>query len=762
VTRHPAVRASFVRAIAVAALVAYLILLGGTAVGETNPALRGINAGLGGVLIAVYVVRLPSAFDRFDALILASVLIFSVVGLLSAMPRQSLDVVVSTLALAAATFVARHLGADRRARWAVMIAMRTVFMVLVVHTLVRWIPPVVDWWLLNDMQVLPPLDLSFHASPWGHRHDLALLVAMLYPSWWVPTPRSRSGKVAAIAVGIPAAGIIVMDGSRALWIAFGIASLIVLYPRLSRFLRRRKLVLPVGVTLLAATVAGLVGGVFAPVVERIFDLQTLGARGTMWASSIRAWQESPVAGYGPGTFVWDLQRTTYFETSSWAPRHPDSVFFQLLPEAGVLGIAAVGLVIAAIGPRLMRPGAGPARWALLAFGVAGLANSPTDFTFLLTVAIVWIGLLVPRVTRPAPRPSTAWVRATASVLLVVIASASVAATAASIAYEEARVAVLEGDLRASESHLTRALMLDPSHALYARQRGIARLLQGNVGGAATDLERAVHLNSSDDLGWRALAVARRTAGDDEGSASALDEALKRQRSDLTNLLLAAEWNAVDGDEDMAREQAAEAVLAVPGLTAASGWVQYARSMSAGSLSIVNLAVDRWVAGKSAPAPIDNQPLELIGIASREDLSDPAVGRSNLPRDLASAAIATFGCSVYSEIELRQLDARTRRLPEYWRLVVAASARLNDPDESAMEILSIMTGVEVTPIGEQRLNPLNENTSPGFSADTWGYERNPIDWPMAEFDLPSPIAGQLRWIAGDPAHSSRELLCESAP
>jgi len=753
--------ASRVTAIAVAAAFAYLVLVGGTAVGETHPVLRGLNALLGAGVIAVYAARLPATWDRFDALILLSVIAFTFAGVLSTMPRQSLDVMLAALAIAAATFLARGLATDPASRWAVITTMRVIFLLVVGLTVLRWVPLVVEWWLLSGRQALPPLDLDFHAHPWGHRHDLTLLIVMLYPSWWVPTPQSRLGKILALGLGLPAATVVLLDGSRTVWLALGLATMIVLAPRIVEGTRQRRLAIPAMAGMTAAVVVGLLTGALAPVLERVLDLATLGARGSMWTAGTEVWLQSPLAGAGPGTFVWDLQRTDYFDTSSWAPRHPDSVLFQLLPEAGLLGLIAVCLVLVATLPGLLRRSHIGPRWALLAFALAGIGNSPTDFTFLLVVAVAWVGFVFARDEPPTrTRERSTWMRGAYAALLLTIGLATAAGSAGSFSYEAARSAVAAGNLVAAEEHLSTALALDPGQALYARQRGIARYLLGDVEMASTDLERATRANPSDDLAWRSLALARRAGQDLKGAERAVGQALRAQRSDLTNLLLAASWNGVEGDRDAAREKLAEAVLAVPGLIAAPAWADYVLSLGEDPGEILSAAISRWVSGKQAPAPIRNQPLELVGVASRDDLRARAVAASSLPDDLAHAAISTFACEPGSQAALRDLESSRRRLPEYWRLVVAASARDGSLDVTAVRILVIMNGGQPSTRAAEVLNPFNENTSEGFSADIWGYERNPIEWPMPTVELPSPGSGQQRWIRGDTHSSTHALLCSS--
>ena len=115
-----------------------------------------------------------------------------------------------------------------------------------------------------------------------------------------------------------------------------------------------------------------------------------------WESLTDAWLAKPVAGYGPGSFPWILQQTAYFDTNAWAPRHPDSLIFQLLPEAGLLGAAALLVVAVTVVPKIIRGPSRAASWVVIIFALAGLGANPTDFGFLVAMAIVWVAFAIPR------------------------------------------------------------------------------------------------------------------------------------------------------------------------------------------------------------------------------------------------------------------------------------------------------------------------------------------------------------------------------
>ena len=151
-----------------------------------------------------------------------------------------------------------------------------------------------------------------------------------------------------------------------------------------------------------AGVALLASGVGGSLLERLTNFESVGWRTAMWEALIDWWLAHPLAGGGPGSFPWLLQGTGYFDTSSFAPRHPDSAPIQLLAEAGLLGIAGLVVLLAAIAPALVRSRAAAPTFALVAFATASLGSNPTDFAFMVIVAIAWVAYAIPRRSAAGP------------------------------------------------------------------------------------------------------------------------------------------------------------------------------------------------------------------------------------------------------------------------------------------------------------------------------------------------------------------------
>jgi O-antigen ligase len=735
-----------VTAVTIGALImlSYAIIVGGTAHGEVVPWLRALNALLSGVVIAWLVTHLPRSADKVSNATIIALLLFCIAALLSEFPRQSFDAALGALTYAAAFLLGREVLASESARRAMARTLMGLSAFITIATAARWLPQVIEWWALTDFTVMPPLDLSLSAAPWGHRHDLALLIVMLYPSWWIGRPNPLRAALGTV-IGILTVLIVVVDGSRTLWLAIVVATAVWLLPISMHRLQtdgRSRIAAIVGT--LAFLALSVTTGLAATVLDRLLTVSTVGARSAMWAPLTDLWLQHPIAGVGPGSFPWALQLTDYFDTNGWAPRHPDSVLFQLLPEAGLLGVAAVVTVVATLVPALLRARIVQAQWALVVFAAAGIGASPTDFGFLVATAIAWSAYAVPIEPNSTPLAiRTRWPGAGLRISLGVIGVAYGVTVLATFAYESGRNRVNEGRLEAVAGRWDAAVALDPNMALYSRQRGALRLLNGDRAGAINDLSRSVAINPTDDLGWRTLALAHAEVGDQQGADRALEHAISAQRSDPTNLLLLAHLQ-LDAHDPATRRIIAEIVQAWPSIALTPNWSDFLPP-SFTAQDATALAIQRWQQGMQAPQPVKNQPLLLVALADRTDLSDDAITVSPLSAELAAASLAVHRCDPSASALLELVSESDRRSQEYWGLVLTASFQRGEPDTDARRLYEIMIGRPLTNGSiDSVLNPLRENNSGGFSADAWGYRREPIAWPAYSVRLPSPSAGNTRW------------------
>jgi tetratricopeptide (TPR) repeat protein len=572
----------------------------------------------------------------------------------------------------------------------------------------------------------------------------------LYPAWWIGK-QSAVRRAFALSLGVVVAGIVILGGSRTLWLALALSTAVVgavsaaHNPRL-RLTRRRAVTIgiPIGIVVLVAIG---VGG--RTLIERATDLESVGWRTAMWGSLIHSWLAHPLFGSGPGSFPWLLQGTGYFDTNSFGPRHPDSAPIQLLAEGGLAGLAAVVVLLIAFAPAVARGRSTAAAWALLTFAFATLASNPTDFAFLLAVGIGWLAFAAPRIDNKASSPRPRVKRSLRLASLVggsLILMAWLATTVGSLVYREARQAVSQGDMAAAQSALTQAHGLDPGLALYTRQLGILALLRGDDAAAGGYLLEATRRNPQDDVARRALALVDRANGRLGRSEEALRAALSARRSDPTNLLLTAlvahEANRSNNTFDLV----SEAVQAWPQIVLSESWASYSAELGFATDEVIQAAFDRWKSGKPAPELLSDQGIWLEVMAEAGPIDERAVATSDMSPKLAMAMAELLSCQPPEG--LRHATQSDIQSPIYWRLAARADAISNRADRAARDrkIVELMARRSIADLAGP-LNPLRENALRGTSTDLWGYRRVSIDWPSEGFTLPSPNDGLAVWLEG---------------
>jgi len=718
----------------------YMVLIGGTTGGEVIPTLRLANGLIGGALIAILILRSRSRSDTVDKAAMLAVILFTLAGVFSSFPRQSLDAVVAALGFAAAFFLGRRALESARARRQLIVVFVVLSAVLTMVAAGRWLVPILEWWAGTGWRVVPPLNFELAGAPWGHRHDLTLAIAMLYPAWWIGRP-SLPRRVFAIGFGVLAMLIVLVDGSRTLWISLAVVTILIAAGPAVRLWRARRIHPGVlAVIALAVVTVGLVGGIWGAIFQRASSLASLEWRAAMWGPLTEDWITHPVAGNGPGSFPWVLQLTGYFDTNSWAPRHPDSVIVQMLVEGGLLGIAALAVLVAGVLPALVRGRSIAALWALGVFAVAGLGASSTDFAFVVAIAIAWAayGTAPSHAPQAVMLPARVPVRAASFACLAIIGLAFGLASFGTSAYERARGAISDGDPGLAIAELDTAAALDPGLALYPRQRGAARYLNGDEE-AVTDLELAVQLNPADDLAWRTLALAHFAEGDGAAGEAALARAVELQRSDPTNLLLTAALASDAGEATEASAVLAEVAQAWPATVFAEGW-------PVGDLvptpDVVGAALERWDSAAPMPELPSDQGIWLSTLIGQSQRASAEASESPYGTALDEALAAAIRCEPTTPLLDSMGPAEQRNALYWWLRSRAADLEGGDPDAPAR--MALLMGRPALPrFAEETLNPLDENGR--FSVDGWGYRRPAITWPDSGITLPSPRAGLLRWM-----------------
>ena len=452
-----------------------------------------------------------------------------------------------------------------------------------------------------------------------------------------------------------------------------------------------------------------------------------------------------------------LQLTDYFETHAYSPRQPDGAIVQLLVEAGLLGVCAAAIVLAAVVPPLVRARSRPALFAGVAWLIAGIGLNSAEPAFLIAALIGWVAYACPRDdpgVKPTPdRRRAVFVVTVAATALVAIAIASM--TAATVAYAFARARANDGDLDKATIGLRIAATLDPALALYQRQLGTAYLLQGDAELAVYKLRQAASLNPSDDLTWRSLGLVLARMDEPMAAMAAYERALDLKRSDPSNILMAANAALADANHADAETLLGEAVQAWPLITGAPGWADYAGDNTS---DLLDRAHERWLRGASSPEPASTQPL-LIAVMSGADPDSlrPEHRREAWP--LRAAYLDVMRCGPLGSGTLAGAPRSAQRETTYWELGIRQRSLAGIDAAGAIHAHQTMTQSGAFAENESaHLNPLWENGSRGSSHDIWGYGRLSISWPDPGTRLPSPSVGFTRWHL-DPGGAVREAGLE---
>jgi hypothetical protein len=337
----------------------------------------------------------------------------------------------------------------------------------------------------------------------------------------------------------------------------------------------------------------------------------------MWGEAVTHWLRSPIFGFGPGSFAREFATTGYYSEFDGNVPHAHNAVVQLLFESGLLGLAAVLLIVLGLGIGIHRGRSIP--WPIaglvIFFALASLTDNPTVVPFLIVVLLLWIALAIPRTEVPASSQGTRWVARLSLGLLAPIAFAAVAVLAGGWAFDRARDAADAGDPGEVVQSLRLAALLDPANALYHRELGVR---EDQPSAAREELQRAIQLNPSDEQARRALALVLST----ERNRTALDVASDLREQDglqIENHLLAAFVAKAQADFPIVHQALTRAVQLAPWITGAPEWqavfpdanttqlLRDAQSawLNSDEASARNIRARAWLAGLSGDAaPVD--------------------------------------------------------------------------------------------------------------------------------------------------------------
>lgn len=727
----------------------YVLLLG-TKAGEQWAWVRLAGSILGAVMLVSAFILRRRAEDVVDRLAILAVLLFLVACVASGFPRQSFDAALSALALLGGFLTARDLLHDERARAMLISVVSLLGASIAIAFGIAWLGIWAAWASAFGLGVAPPLDLPLPSGQFGYRHHVAILVLLTFPAILARLRgATRSERLVLRAGVIFGAFVIYAAGSRAIWVAAIVATLVAfVIPRGSAAVRRRleqgatRPALAAGVALGAIALLFTVQGFWGPLLSRMVSITPLAARGEIWLASFLAWLERPLAGWGPGSFPFVLRETDYFHFNVFSPRHADNVILQALAEGGMFGVAALAVVVATVVVTLRSSGnraPRPLLWLMLCIGMISLVATPSDFGFLAVLMVVWVAYGLPRDAAPRVEPDRS-PRVVLAVLATPVAIATVCFSVAAFMQETARTDAMNGRYDAAAASLRTAVMLDPGMALYARELGWVQIAAGQPASALDDLSRARRTNGDDVAVVRGLALAALNADDLDAAETAARAAVELQEGDASNLLLLGHVAEAAGDLPTAAAMASRALQQQPLLAASDGW----QLLGVGDMpdALRNAASDllRGAGTTVGSRSASLGPSWLAGLAHEPSLEAQAVADAGPYQSEAALLLRFAACELDAET---LLSPPSRPTVAYWevRLVLDTLLGIEDPDGRALSVYQV-PGIARDFTGDRATVAIEQQDE----VDVEGYNRRPLVLKDPPLTLPSTASAAANWLS----------------
>jgi len=729
------------RLIALGALVAYFMLVGGTTVGDFGTQIRALNAVLGALVVLLWIAGLPKRLDVIDIGVACALAAFLLASIASPYPRLSFEPAVAGMAYAAAFSLARRELASPAARSMLLAVFAITGAVVSLVVLSLWLPRLAEWTALTGNP--PPLDLRLPSGPYRHQHIAAMLIALTLPALLSLATHRRFRPLVLTGV-ILAASAVAVSTSRTVWLSLAVTGGLAFL--LGIRLRRHHLV--VGLVLLALGALGIAfSGAWAGLADRLSSISTIASRIEIWVAALDIWASHPGSGTGPGTFPAALMSTDYFRELVPPPRHAHNALVQLVAEAGVVGVLGVGALSVTMLWSLRAGRRHPfhtvAVVGLLSFLLMSAMENPSDTANVTVIGILWAAMLFPESTGDRDVRGSKVVWRAPAVAAAALVSLGIAMTAtASAAFDDARRAAADGNTDRAIDALTTAIRADPQFALYWRERGVRRLEIGATDPGLQDLDHAVVLNPADPAAHRAAALGHLAAGDTNVALALARTAMDLRPTDPTNALTYAQ--VADAVESSDPEVGLRlAISASPWITAAPEWSdQFPTGEELRTLLKRTSAA--WNPGGLSLERTRVQTEWLRAIAA-----DPRVtGLHAAPDILALAAV--LRCDLDTDDQTLLLTRQTSVAALLARAMAASIA--GDADELATASRLLDLWRVVTPgIAETDPGPASPFSDP--AGDLRVYERSPMAAPEIQ-TLPATDQGLAAWLRNPPEAAAR--------
>ena len=289
---------------------------------------------------------------------------------------------------------------------------------------------------------------------------------------------------------------------------------------------------------------------------------------SMAAATLRLWWDNPLLGSGLGTFADEVTR---FKRSDGLVRvgHAESDALEWLAEGGLVGLALVGWLAAAVGRGFLdrvREGRDPTRKALavgaMAAVLALVAHSFFDFNLRIpSNALVFCALLgLAGAPRTEPPPQSPAVRRILGALFLLLAIAAAWRAWGAIELRAAQESVVAEERLARLSRvLSRHPYLseawrDRSHVRWQLARGEREAVAYRLNGAFEDTQGALALRPRYSFGWADAGWLHYMRGDGRAAEEAFDRAIELDPANVVIGLARADFYSRGGRLDEARQE----------------------------------------------------------------------------------------------------------------------------------------------------------------------------------------------------------------
>lgn len=453
----------------------------------------------------------------------------------------------------------------------------------------------IEWWGLVGELRMPPLRPALLGMTWGSPSVvftvLVLLTTAAVGGLGLRTRGSRV-TVAILVLLLAVAGFI--SGSRSGWLAISgaiaITAVLALADARGReLLARAWATRAVRLALIpVAALAAVAVIVLGPIV-----LNRLGAgdggRLEIWATALRMFEDAPLLGFGPGS--WMIRRVAYQEAGelNWYQPHAHSQYFQTAAELGIVGLVAGAVALGTVAWLLVRAIRGHdaerRRWAWASvFGLAYLGLNVFVDTHTIPAVALLIGLPIAALDATSrrgirlplvPARVACWLRNLALVLLVLASAAAVqqliGSESTALTHQRAVTAAGAGEWSEALDPALQAAKAQPEVGAYGLTAALALAANDDWAGAEQTYRSVVEVDQLPNA-WLGLARAGVELGRPTAEVeTALAEALRLGEQEPALVFAAAQVYDLAGLTDAADAAYVDTLTAVPTLAADPAW-----------------------------------------------------------------------------------------------------------------------------------------------------------------------------------------------